>query len=90
MVSHHPKEATKEAGCNECASVAHALSSVVQSSSDSVCKDILCLRSSSLGTWCSGITSASHAEGPGLNPQCVHFLVESQVVSYFRCSLQRG
>ena len=38
MVSHHPKEATKEAGCNECASVAHALSSVVQSSSDSVCK----------------------------------------------------
>ena len=25
------------------------------------------------GTWCSGITSASHAEGPGLNPQCVHF-----------------
>ena len=24
------------------------------------------------GTWCSGITSASHAEGPGLNPQCVH------------------
>ena len=25
-----------------------------------------------LGAWCSGITSASHAEGPGLNPQCVH------------------
>ena len=25
------------------------------------------------GTWCSGITSASHAEGPGFNPQCVHF-----------------
>ena len=24
------------------------------------------------GTWCSGITSASHAEDPGLNPQCVH------------------
>ena len=24
------------------------------------------------GTWCSGITSASHAEGPGFNPQCVH------------------
>ena len=23
------------------------------------------------GTWCSGITSASHAEGPGFNPQCV-------------------
>ena len=27
----------------------------------------------SRGTWCSGITSASHAEGPGFNPQCVHF-----------------
>ena len=26
----------------------------------------------SRGTWCSGITSASHAEGPGFNPQCVH------------------
>jgi hypothetical protein len=25
-----------------------------------------------LVAWCSGITSASHAEGPGLNPQCVH------------------
>ena len=25
------------------------------------------------GTWCSGITSASHAEGPGFNPQRVHF-----------------
>ena len=24
-----------------------------------------------VGTWCSGITSASHAEGPGFNPQCV-------------------
>ncbi len=22
--------------------------------------------------WCSGITSALHAEGPGFNPQCVH------------------
>ena len=25
------------------------------------------------GSWCSGITSASHAEGPGFNPQWVHF-----------------
>ena len=24
------------------------------------------------GTWCSGITSAPHAEGPGCNPQSVH------------------
>ena len=26
----------------------------------------------SRGTWCSGITSASHAEGPGFKSQCVH------------------
>ncbi len=26
----------------------------------------------SMGTWCSGITPAQHAGGPGLNPQCVH------------------
>ena len=36
----------------------------------------------SRGTWCSGITSASHAEGPGFNPQCVQrfyiILVSSQ------------
>ena len=25
-----------------------------------------------MGTWCSGITPAQHAGGPGLNPQCVH------------------
>ena len=25
-----------------------------------------------LGTWCSGITTASHAEGPGFKSQCVH------------------
>ena len=27
---------------------------------------------SALGTWCSGITSAPHAEGPGFKSQCVH------------------
>jgi hypothetical protein len=27
-----------------------------------------------VGTWCSGITPAQHAGGPGFNPQCVHFL----------------
>ena len=26
----------------------------------------------SWGTWCSGITFAPHAEGPGLKSQCVH------------------
>ena len=32
------------------------------------------IRLSAWGTWCSGITSASHAEGPGFKSQCVHFL----------------
>ena len=30
------------------------------------------------GTWCSGITSALHAEGPGFNPQCVHFAARAR------------
>ena len=25
-----------------------------------------------MGTWCSGITPAQHAGGPGLNPHCLH------------------
>ena len=29
------------------------------------------------GTWCSGITSASHAEGPGFKSQCVHAQCQS-------------
>ena len=33
--------------------------------------------SCSWGTWCSGITSAPHAEGPGLKSQCVHWRVRS-------------
>ena len=32
----------------------------------------------SKGTWCSGITPAQHAGGPGLNPQCVHLLEKSR------------
>ncbi len=32
------------------------------------------LPASAEGTWCSGITSASHVEGPGFKSQCVHFL----------------
>lgn len=31
-------------------------------------------RLSASGAWCSGITSASHAEGPGFKSQCVQFL----------------
>ena len=35
------------------------------------CLDVQVVQESS-GTWCSGITSASHAEGPGFKSQCVH------------------
>jgi hypothetical protein len=28
-----------------------------------------------MGTWCNGMTSASHAEGPGLESQWVHFVI---------------
>ena len=31
------------------------------------------------GTWCSGITPAQHAGGPGFNPQCVQFLSQQLV-----------
>ena len=31
-----------------------------------------------LGTWCSGITPALHAEGPGFNPQSVHFAARAR------------
>ena len=34
----------------------------------------LCYQS---GTWCSGITPAQHAGGPGFNPQCVHCCIEA-------------
>ena len=33
------------------------------------------VRSFPLGTWCSGITSASHAESPGFKSQCVHLII---------------
>ena len=32
-----------------------------------------CVASEAWGSWCSGITSASHAEGPGFKSQWVHF-----------------
>ncbi len=32
-----------------------------------------CLTPCPEGTWCSGITPAQHAGGPGFNPRCVHF-----------------
>ena len=31
------------------------------------------------GSWCSGITSASHAEGPGFKSQWVHFFLPKSV-----------
>ena len=49
------------------------------------------------GTWCSGITSAPHAEGPGLEPHrplplgCASCLGdEQQVFTYARTSLAAG
>ena len=36
----------------------------------------------SSGSWCSGITSASHAEGPGFNPQWVHFQKLTSAISF--------
>jgi hypothetical protein len=40
------------------------------------------------GTWCSGITSALHAEGPGFNPQCVHrsFALSRYTALCFGCA----
>ena len=34
-----------------------------------------------MGTWCSGITPAQHAGGPGFNPQCVQFLSATMAIS---------
>ena len=34
------------------------------------------------GMWCSGITSASHAEGPGFEPRRVHF---ASRIAVFEC-----
>ena len=50
------------------------------------------LRIGCKGAWCRGITSASHAEGPGLNPQrvqfdrqrCVKSCVESSAKAWLR------
>ena len=38
------------------------------------------------GTWCSGITSALHAERPGLSPQCVHACRELSLEQNRVCS----
>ena len=32
------------------------------------------------GTWCSGITPAQHAGGPGFNPQCVHLILSGSLL----------
>ena len=34
-----------------------------------------CLTQGLQGSWCSGITPAQHAGGPGFNPQCAHVLM---------------
>ena len=40
----------------------------------------------SSGTWCSGITPAQHAEGPGFNPQRVPGIVGLVVECFYSCS----
>ena len=40
------------------------------------------------GTWCSGITSAPHAEGPGLKSLCVHCTVAEQLLGSRRRPVQ--
>ena len=35
-----------------------------------------------MGLWCSGITSASHAEGPGFKPQWVQFFCDVPAAPY--------
>ena len=36
---------------------------------------------SPLGTWCSGLTSTPHAEGPGFKSQCVHLFEANKIES---------
>ena len=38
-----------------------------------------------VGSWCSGITSASHAEGPGFKSQWVHFAALIENIFGTRC-----
>ena len=40
-----------------------------------------------MGLWCSGITSASQAEGPGFNPRRIHIFVFSVVDSRVRARI---
>jgi hypothetical protein len=42
------------------------------------------------GTWCSGITSASHAEGPWFKSQCVHVLESLRPVARRKDNWPRG
>ena len=43
-----------------------------------------------LGSWCSGITSASHAEGPGFKSQWVHFCRKVGEVEFAEKSAHAG
>ena len=43
------------------------------------------------GSWCSGITPAQHAGGPGFNPQSVHGGVEGNLLARSeKCDLWHG
>ena len=57
-----------ETGSQQPQKIEHEHSEDCMTGSSPIC----CATFLTSGAWCSGITSASHAEGPGFNPQCVH------------------
>ena len=50
-----------------------------EQSAPEVCKPLVWAKPY-MGTWCSGITSAPHAEGPEFKSQCVHASVECEAL----------
>ena len=63
--------------CCSMQSTVHATAREQLTDASSLCRNAIhrlsMLLPMQMGTWCSGITSASHAEGPGFKSQCVHF-----------------
>ena len=66
-----------------CASMSYF--SLVRSCATQSSKDSIYQCRFPLGTWCSGITSASHAEGPGFKSQCVHILTLTNLGDGYPC-----
>ena len=64
VVASHPFPVRKELGSNP--------STVLCTTRPWRCPKVTSVSMPLKGTWCSGITSAPHAEGPGFKSQCVH------------------